>query len=275
MVLVTGATGNVGREVVRAIAESGEPVRALIRNDATKIDGADVVTGDLDRPQSLRPALAGTRAIFLLPGFNDMAGIMVELRRAGVEHVVLLSGASAATGNTSNAVAGYMIRSERALRDSGLSWTILRPAAFMSNALRWLPQLREGDVVREPFAHVAAAVVDPADIAAVAAQVLRSPEDHRHAVYLLSGPQALRPAERLAILSAVLGRLLRLEPLSNDEARERMSREMPAAYVDAFFDFYVHGSLDESPVHPTIQHVLGRPPRSFEQWAQTNQQAFR
>jgi uncharacterized protein YbjT (DUF2867 family) len=145
----------------------------------------------------------------------------------------------------------------------------------MSNALRWVPQLRASDTVREPFAHIAAAVIDPADIAAVAADALRAPERHRHAVHPLTGPHALTPARRLAILAETLGRDLRLEPLSNDDARSQLERDMPAAYVDAFFDFYVDGTLDESTIHPTVETILGRPPRTFEQWARDHKEAFR
>ena len=276
MLLVTGATGNVGAEVVRTLIDSGEPVRALTRSDRADAvpAGAEAVAGDLNRPDSLSAALTGVRGVFLLPGYADMEGVLAAVRDAGVERVVLLSGSSAATGDTSNAVTAYMMRSEAAVTQSGVPWTILRPFGFMSNALRWVDQLREGDVVREPFANVAVAVIDPHDIAAVAASALRD-EGHEGNTYVLSGPQSLRPADRVAILGAAIGRDLRLEALSDADARAKMSAEMPAEYVDAFFDFYVDGNLDESQVQPTVAQVLGREPRSFEQWAATHADAFR
>jgi uncharacterized protein YbjT (DUF2867 family) len=274
MLLVTGATGNVGAELVRALIDAGEPVRALTRSADALPGGVEAVTGDLDRPDSLAPALAGVRGVFLLPGYKDMDGVLAAVRDAGVERVVLLSGSSAATGDTSNAVTAYMMRSEQAVRDSGVAWTILRPFGFMSNALRWLDQLRQGDVVREPFANVAVAVIDPHDIAAVAASALRD-EGHEGNTYVLSGPQALRPADRVAILGAAIGRELRLEALSDADARAKMTSEMPVEYVDAFFDFYVDGNLDESQVQPTVEEVLGREPRSFEQWVAAHADAFR
>jgi uncharacterized protein YbjT (DUF2867 family) len=202
-----------------------------------------------------------------------MEGVLAEVRGAGVERVVLLSGSSAGSGDTGNAVSAYMIRSEDAVRASGLTFTILRPFGFMSNALRWRDQLRAGDVVREPFADVAVAVVDPADLGAVAATALLA-DGHEGRTHVLSGPQALRPADRLGILGAALGRDLRLEALSRDEARAQLSAEMPEQYVDAFFDFYVEGSLDESQVQPTVRAVLGREPRTFEQWAAAHADAF-
>jgi uncharacterized protein YbjT (DUF2867 family) len=266
MFLVTGATGNVGAEVVRALAGADEKVRALTRSDTTSAlpSGVQAVAGDLNRPDSLSAALAGVRGVFLLPGYEDMEGILAEVRSAEVERVVLLSGSSAATGDTSNAVSAYMIRSEDAVRASGVPFTILRPYGFMSNALRWLDQLKAGDVVREPFANVAVAMIDPYDLAAVAATALLS-DGHEGRSYVLSGPEALLPADRVRILGAALGRDLRLEALSDDEARAQMTAQMPVEYVDAFFDFYVDGALDESQVQPTVADVLGREPRTFEQ----------
>lgn len=276
MFLVTGATGNVGAEVVRALTAADQEVRALARSGrpAGLPLAVEAVAGDLNRPESLAEALAGVRGVFLLPGYEDMDGVLAEVRRAGVERVVLLSGSSAGSGDTANAVSAYMIRSEDAVRASGVPFTILRPFGFMSNALRWRDQLRAGDVVREPFADVAVAVIDPADIGEVAARALLA-DGHEGRIYVLSGPQALRPAERASILGEALGRELRLEPLSDDEARTQMSAQMPIEYVDAFFDFYVAGSLDESQVQPTVREVLGREPRTFEQWAAVHADAFR
>jgi len=260
---------------VRALTAADQKVRALVRSSrpAALPTGVEAVAGDLNRPESLAEALAGVRGAFLLPGYEDMEGVLAEVRGAGVERVVLLSGSSAGSGDTGNAVSAYMIRSEDAVRASGLTFTILRPFGFMSNALRWRDQLRAGDVVREPFAEVAVAVVDPADLGAVAATALLA-DGHEGRTHVLSGPQALRPADRLGILGAALGRDLRLEALSRDEARAQLSAEMPEQYVDAFFDFYVEGSLDESQVQPTVRAVLGREPRTFEQWAAAHADAF-
>src|SRR5206468_7608390 len=118
------------------------------------------------------------------------------------------------------------------------------------------------------------AVIGPADIAAVAAAVPTSPA-HQRRVYTVSGPEALRPADRARILGEVLGRDLRFEGQPDDEARAEMSASMPAAYVDAFFDFYVTGTLDESQPQPDVRDVIGREPRTFRQWAQANADAFR
>lgn len=176
MILVTGATGNVGGELVRALVSAGEAVRALSRGARQMAlpTGVEGVAGDLNRPETLSSALAGARGVFLLSGYQDMPGLLAEIRRAGVERVVLLSSSSAPGGDMNNAISRYMIFSEAAVRESGVPWTFLRPSAFMSNALQWVPQLRAGDVVRARFAGVRVATIDPYDIAAVAAEALLS-----------------------------------------------------------------------------------------------------
>jgi uncharacterized protein YbjT (DUF2867 family) len=276
MILVTGATGNVGSELVQALARAGERVRALIRKpDGVALPaGVETVSGDLNRPESLTDALNGARAAFLLPGYADMAGLVAEARRAGVERVVLLSGGSAGSGEMGNAISRYMILSETAVRESRLAWTILRPSAFMSNALRWVPQLRSGQVVRVPFAGVRTASIDPYDLAAVAARALVT-DGYRGQILQPTGPEPLLPADQVAVLATVLGRDLRCEGMTEAEARAELTASMPVEYVDAFFDFYVEGTLDESVVRPTVQDVTGRAPRTFEQWATAHADAFR
>ena len=276
MILVTGATGNVGWELVRALASAGVELRALSRGAARDVlpEGGDGATGDLDRPETLPGALDGVRAVFLLPGYRDMPGVLAEVRRTGVERVVLLSGGSAANGDMGNAISRYMILSEAAVRGSGVPWTILRPSGFMSNALRWAPQLRAGDLVRAPFAGVRVAAIDPFDIAAVAAAALSSAE-HEGRTHVLTGPEPLLPADQVRILGAVLGRDLRFEGQSDVEARAEMNEAMPPEYVDAFFSFYADGTLDESNVYPTVREILERPPRTFKQWAEAHSEAFR
>ncbi|MEU7859845.1 NmrA family NAD(P)-binding protein [Nonomuraea sp. NPDC049141] len=276
MILVTGATGNIGSSLVTALTQSGQQVRALLRDPqaATLPAGVEPVTGDLNQPDSLADALVGVRGVFLLPGYADMPGLLAYIRRAGVQRVVLLTSGSAAQADMNNAISRFMALSERAARESGVPWTFLRPRAFMSNALRWLPQLRAGDLVRVPFAGVAAAAIDPADIAAVAALALTG-DGHEGRIYELTGPDSLLPADQIAVLAKVLGRDLRCEALPNEEARAQMEASMPVEYVDAFFSFYADGTLDESQVLPTVREVTGHPPRTFEQWAEAHAEAFR
>lgn len=274
MFLVSGATGNVGGELVRVLAADGRPVRALTRGGtpAGLPAGVEVASGDLNLPASLAGALDGISGAFLLPGYADMPGLLEVIRRAGVERVVLLSGSSA-DGDTGNAVTAYMAASEAAVRGSGLPATILRPSGFMSNTLEWASQLASGNVVRAPFASARVAMIDPRDIAAVAALALTS-AGHEDMVYRITGPQALRPADRVRILATVLGRELRFEAQPDDEARRAMEAAMPRKYVDAFFSFYADGTLDESAILPTVEQLTGRPAGTFEEWAQAHASAF-
>ncbi|MEV6826641.1 NAD(P)H-binding protein [Amycolatopsis sp. NPDC051102] len=274
MFLVTGATGNAGGEVVAALAAAGAPVRALVRRpDVPLPGGVEAAVGDLNVPDGLTDALKGVEGVFLLPGYEDMPGMLAKAREAGVRRIVLLSGGSAALEDMDNAVSRYMTLAERAVRESGLDWTFLRPRAFMSNALRWLPQLRSGDTVRVQFPDVPAASIDPADIAAVAAIALAG--GHEGRIHELTGPVALRPAEQVEVLASVLGRDIRFVGLSDDETRAELEASMPQAYVDAFWNFYAEGTLDEATVHPTVAEVTGRPARTFEEWAEAHADAFR
>jgi uncharacterized protein YbjT (DUF2867 family) len=274
--LVSGATGKVGGDLVRALVSAGEQVRALTRGDDPSVwpPGVEVVTGDLNQPDSLTAALRGARGVFLLSGYADMPGLLSKIAGAGAERVVLLSSGAVVGGDIANAVVRYNMLSEQVVRDSGVSWTILRPSGFYANALQWVPQLAAGDVVREPFADVPIAAIDPLDIAAVAALALTTP-GHDGATYRLTGPEPILPADRVRVLADVLGRELRLEALTNAQAREQMSANMPPEYVDAFFSFFADGTYDDSVVHPTVQELLHRPPRSFEQWADAHAGAFR
>ncbi|MEV4319737.1 NAD(P)H-binding protein [Actinocrispum sp. NPDC049592] len=267
MFLVTGATGNVGSELVKALVAAEAPVRVLARRaDVVVPDGVEVAVGDLNSAESLGDALAGVRGMFLMPGYGGMEGMLAQARESGVQRVALLSGGSAALEDMSNAVSRYMTLSERAVRDAGMEWTFLRPRAFMSNVLRWMPQLEAGDTVRAPFPDVRLACVDPRDIAAVAMHALTE-EGHDGRIYDLTGPESLLPAEQLAVVSRVLKRDLKFVGMTNEEARADMEANMPVEYVDAFFNFYVDGALDESEVHPDVEKVTGRPAGTFDQWA--------
>jgi uncharacterized protein YbjT (DUF2867 family) len=275
MILVTGATGNVGTEVVTALAAREADVRALARDPGRVAPpaGVEVVAGDLEQPDSLTSALDGVQAVFLLGGWSDMPGLLERMERALVRRVVLLTSRCVVGGQEDNAVTRMWLDAEAAVRDSGLAWTILRPSGYQSNALRWLPQLRQGSVLRAPWPDVPIAAIDPADVAAVAATVLTAP-GHDGVAHSLSGPEPLTPGAQVETLAAVLERPLRYEPLSDDEARAEMAGDTPASYVDAFFRFYSGGEFDDSPVLDSVQEITGRPPRSFRQWASAHAAAF-
>lgn len=282
MIVVTGATGNVGREVVAALAERGLPVRAVVRNRARAAGpeagsfpaGVDVVQGDLDLPESVTPALRGAQAAFLLGGWSDMPGLLSRVADAGVGHVVLLTSRCVVGGRPDNAITRTWLDSEAAVRESGVPWTFLHPSGYHSNALRWLPQLREGDVVRQPWPHVPVAAIDPADIGAVAAAVLAEPAPHAGRSHELSGPEALTPGDQVAMLGRALSRPLRYEAVSDEDAKAEMADTTPQPFIDAFFRFYSEGEFDDSRVVSTVRQLTGREPGSFERWASDHAGAF-
>jgi uncharacterized protein YbjT (DUF2867 family) len=276
MILVTGATGNVGRELVRRLAADGEEVVALIRRDQDRARlpaGVQGLVGDLNRPETMAPALPGVRAAHLLAGYDGLSDLLRAMRRAGVARVTLQSSSAVPSGDMTNAVARYHILSEQAVRDSGVAWTFLQPNSFMTNTFRWLPQLRAGDVVRAPFPDVRVATIDPEDLGAVAAAALTT-GGHEGRAYRLSGPESLLPADRVAVLAKVLERALRFEGQSDTEARAEMTKTTPPEYVDAFFSFFADGTLDESKVLSTVEEITGRPPRTFEQWVLRHIETF-
>jgi uncharacterized protein YbjT (DUF2867 family) len=275
MILVTGATGNVGSELTRMLAARGKSVRVLARQPdrASFPAGVQVVAGDLEDPGSLAPALDGVSKVFLLGGFAT-PDLLRRISAAGAGHVVLLTSRCVIGGNPENAVTRMWLDAEAAVRGSGVTWTILRPSGFQSNALRWLPQLRQGDVVRAPWAAVPVAAIDPADIAAVASAVLTGPGRQGEAL-TLSGPEPLAPGEQVTALGQALKRPLRYEPLPDDEARASMMADgTPASLIDAFFRFYSAGEFDDSAVTATVHEITGRPPRTFDQWAHAHADLF-
>ncbi|ACU76026.1 NmrA family protein [Catenulispora acidiphila DSM 44928] len=279
LTVVTGATGNVGGSLVTALVAAGMPVRAVVRSeaDAARFDSGAVQTaiGDLNEPASLAAALDGAQALFLLPGYADMPGVYAAAREAGVGHVVQLSGMSAASGDMSNAVTEYMVLSEQAAAESKLPHTVVRPSAFMTNALRWADQVRAGDTVTLPFPTVATACLHPADLGAVIAAVFADPDRYAGEVLLPTGPEALLPRDQVAIVAGVLDRPLTFVGLTDEQARESMAADgTPQRYIDAFLDFYAKGSLDESPVRSTVADVTGNAPRTFAAWAADNAEAF-
>ena len=143
-----------------------------------------------------------------------------------------------------------------------------------SDLLRWLSQLREADLVRAPWGEVPVAAIDPADIAAVAATVLSDPAAHAGRAHELSGPEPLTPGDQVTTLAHVLGRTLRYEAVSDEDAKAEMAGTTPQPYIDAFFRFYSEGEFDDSRVVETVEELTGRAPRRFEEWARDHVAAF-
>ncbi|WP_406044707.1 NAD(P)H-binding protein [Micromonospora sp. NBC_00898] len=275
MIVVTGATGNVGRPLVRALAAAGERVTAVSR----QVSAADLppqvrpVMADLADPAGLKAALDGADALFLLltgdllAGGADPGAILESARGAGVRRVVFLSSQGVATGR-------HPAQLEEAVTGSGLDWTVLRPAGFHSNALQWAGMLRQQRLVAAPFGDVALPTVDPADIAAVATVALREP-GHGGATYELTGPAPVSPREQAAAIGDALGEPVRFVEQTPGEARAQLLRFMPEPVVEATLGILGTPSEHELRVSPDIERVLGRAPGGFADWAARNVAAFR
>jgi uncharacterized protein YbjT (DUF2867 family) len=274
MIAVSGAAGVLGGEVLRAAAAAGVPARALVRRPPQQLAApAEVAEVDLDDPATAGHALSGCEMLFLLAGFADMTGLLSAAREAGVRRVALLSTGAVDGGDETNAVVAMNATSERAVRASGLQWTVLRASGFQSNALRWLPQLASGDVVRDPFPDVPIALVDPADLGAAAVVVLGGGHDGE--TLRLTGPEALRPAEQVAIVSGVTGRPMRFQAQPQDQARQEMLEIMPEPFVEAIFRFFADGEYDDSHVDPTLPRLLAAPAGTLAGWAARHADRFR
>ncbi|MFG2518840.1 NAD(P)H-binding protein [Streptomyces sp. NPDC048527] len=277
MIVVTGATGNVGRPLVAALTAAGEQVTAVSRRPAPDLPVRHV-RADVGDAESLRPALEGADALFLLigaelhQGGEPPAAVLDVAKSAGVRRVVLLSSQGVVTRPGAVSHAG-LHAFEEAVRQSGLDWTLLRPGAFASNAFAWADSVRAHRTVAAPFAHVALPVVDPADIAAAADVALRE-EGHAGRAYELTGPVALSPREQAVALGEAIGAEVRFTELSRAEARAFMTRFMPEPVVDGTLDILGSPLAAEQRVSPDLRTLLGREPGSFAQWAARNAAAF-
>jgi uncharacterized protein YbjT (DUF2867 family) len=257
--LVCAGTGQVGSVVVRTLRERGAPVIAGSRTDRVWPDGVRGVIADLDDPDAFVEAAGDADGAFVMAGYANEAGLLRALPADA--RVVLLSASAAASGDTKNPIVAYHVASERAVRASGHPWTLLRPNSFMTNTLDWRDELTSGNVVHAPFADIAVAAVDPVDIGAVAAAALLE-NGHGGQAYLLTGPEALTPAQQLAILGTAIGRELRLEPAPDEQAGTD------------FVEIFRKGLADPTTVTDTVQRLLDRPPGTFAAWAQANVTRF-
>lgn len=280
MILITGATGTIGREVVRLLAAEGEPVRAMTRSPSWVDDhpGVEVVRGDFSDPGSLAKAAAGAGTVFLLSAgpliVQHDEAMLAAARAAGVRKVVKLS--AIGTGEQAGARAGdWHLPGEQALRSSGMAWTVLRPSSFASNTLRWAAAIRSGDPVPNTTGTGAQGVIDPRDVAEAAVRALTS-NDHAHSVLTLTGPELLSTSDIAAQLGSVLGRTLQ----TVDVPPEAYRAQMLVAGVDpAFAEVAVNGSIriaqgGNARLTDEVEAILGRPPRAFRTWAHDHRDAF-
>jgi len=245
MILVTGATGTIGSALVEVLAAAGEPVRAMTRRSAAFPTGVEVVHGDYADVESLRAATKGVDAAFLLDAAGPDApahDLAMLAAAADVPRIVKLSAFGIDHG-----LAPWHEPGEAAVQAGEWEWTILRPSMFASNALWWLPQIRAGEPIPNPTGDGGLGVIDPRDIAEVAAAALTR---HVPGIRTLTGPETLTTPEQVEILAEVLGRPLTVADVDAPEPGYAYVRAGRGAVV-----------TDEVP------NVLGRPARTFREWA--------
>ncbi|MFI6043337.1 SDR family oxidoreductase [Nocardia sp. NPDC051321] len=270
-VLVIGATGHVGGQVVSQLAAGGTAVRALARKPeaAAFPAGVEVAPGDLTAPETLIPALDGVDAVYLTwPMLSaDKAIQVVEVIAAHARRLVLLSSGAVRDDleEQSNPIGKAHAAVEKPIRESGLEWTFLRPYGFATNTLEWAPQIRAGNVVRGAYGAASMTLLHEADIAAVAVRALTT-DAHIGARYELTGPAPLSRIEQVAAIGAALGRPLVWEELTREQARQQMDW-LPAEFADFVLDGLA--AMVDTPGQPTstVQEVTGSPARGYAQWA--------
>ncbi|MFI9235549.1 SDR family oxidoreductase [Streptomyces sp. NPDC053079] len=274
-ILVTGATGTVGRVLVDRLLESGQRVRALTRNpeEAQLPDAVEVVAGNLTDLTGAATALDGVDGVYYLSGALDpqraiqQARAFVELATgAGARRIVDLSGLAV----TVRRPGSYeMLRDvEEVIEASGLEWTHIRPGEFASNKLdMWGASIRAESVVRSAFPDALGVPVHEADIAEVAAAALLS-DGHAGHAYSLSGPQQLTHREQAAAIAQGLGRPLRFEPVTYGQARAAyITAGMPWDIAEYLLGYQAEYAQEPPEVRPDVEQVLGRPGRTLAQWA--------
>jgi uncharacterized protein YbjT (DUF2867 family) len=277
-VLVTGATGGVGRSVVEGLLAEGAAVRASSREPARALvpAGVEVAAGDLNEPDSMARALDGISAVFLYAQGKKLPELMAAMQRAGVKQVVFLSTIDA---TNEHEYARHNRRRhgevEEAIAVAGFRYTFLRPGAFATNALRfWSRSIAAEGVVRIPFPEAQQAPIDERDIAAVAVRALVSGNLDGQAL-VLTGPESLTQRKQIECIAAVTGRPIRVETISESEARAALGRIIPPAYVDLLVAQWADEVGVPAVVTNNVERITGRPATPYAAWVARNMEAFR
>ena len=285
MILITGATGTTGREVVRELRRLGaQGVRALVRDparaDFIREAGFETIAGDFGRPETLDAALAGVeRALLLTPPTPDTVSqhqdFIIAAAGAGVRHVVKLS-AIAADADAPEGFGRWHGQSENLLKTSGLKWTILRPNFFMQNLLGQARQIAATGGIYQPVGDARASFIDVRDIAAVAARALTE-DGHEEQTYTLTGPEALSYHDVAAKLSEAAGRAIAYVPVSPEQFRAgALGAGLPEWLVSALErlnELFASGGAAE--VTDAVRRVGRKEPTTFDRFARDHADAFK
>jgi uncharacterized protein YbjT (DUF2867 family) len=278
-ILVIGATGNVGRQVVAELTDAGADVRALARRPARLPNGVEVTPGDLTDPAGLVPALTGVEAVFLVWPLLGAEAAPAALAAIGAHarRIVYLSSMSVRDdlAQQPESISGFHAELERLIEASGLEWTFLRAGGFATNTLEWAPAIRAEGVVRWPHGAAARSLIHERDIAAVAARALTE-NGHGGARHVLTGPEAITQVEQVRLIGEAIGRPLRYEETAPEEARRAMiARGWPEPLADGVLAAWGAMADEPEPVTTTVEKVTGAPARTFRQWAHDHAGDFR
>jgi uncharacterized protein YbjT (DUF2867 family) len=277
-ILVTGATGNIGRHVVAGLRERADvAVRALVRrpNAAGVPPDVQVFHGDLTNPGSLDDALDGVDAVFLLWPFlkPDGADAVAAAVAEHARNVVYVS-ASIVTDDGDRSTNGVWGAVEQAVRRSGVSWTFLRAGGFATNTLEWAPAIRTGEPVGLPFPAAGRSSIHERDIADVAVAALTG-DGHAERAYVLTGPATLTMAEHVRLIGEAVGRETSVVTVSHGDAHAALAARMGPEFAVFFLD-YLAGLVEApEPVTRTVEDMTGRPARPFATWAADHADDFR
>jgi uncharacterized protein YbjT (DUF2867 family) len=284
MILVTGATGVVGTRLVAQLVGRGAPLRAMTRNPARLASSPDVnvVRGDYDDPASLAVAVAGVDALFLLtapsaPGPEHDLRMLDAAQTAGVRRVVRLSAMGTGQRYEGRIVGAWHAEADQAVRSSGMEWTVLRSTTFASNTLSWADAIRDGSPVPNMLGDSRQGVIDPADVAAVAAELLTSAGGaHSSRTYDLTGPELLSTPDQAAMLGAALGRPVELvdTPPAVLGAQMLADGMDPNAVDEMVTGLSWAGAGHNAVVTEDVTQILRRSPTPFDRWIQQNLSAF-
>ncbi|GIG87285.1 NAD(P)H-binding protein [Plantactinospora endophytica] len=269
-ILVVGATGNVGREVVAGLLAVGAEVRALVRNPdrADLPDGATPYRGDLAEPHTVAEAAAGVDGVFLLwPFVNaERAPAVVDALAGPGRHVVYLSAMNVRDDQEPDRN-GFWGEVERLIEGSGSTWTFLRAGGFAANTLEWADQIRATGEVRWVYGDAARSLVHERDIAAVAVRALTEP-GHAGRKYVLTGPEPVTQAEQVRLIGEAVGRPVQWVEIPVEQVRQDLrDRWGDAGFLDGALAYWAGLVTEPEPVTRTVQEVTGVPARSFREWA--------
>lgn len=204
---------------------------------------------------------------------RQRADILDAAKAGGARRVVLLSSIGVASRSDSESHGGTGLALDRAVRESGMDWTVLRAGGFASNAYAWAEPVRTRRTVAAPLAGIGLPVIDPADIADVAAPALHE-DGHAGQVHELTGPALTTPRQQAEALAEALGEPVRFIELTREEAREQMLAFMPAPVVETTLTILGEPNAAELRLSPAVEQILGRPPRTFADWARRHIAAF-